>query len=69
MKYLVEIKDNGIVVESKEFKSVKEITEALQCTAAAVNKNFKCRYNPDEKKSKKISQKIFDSKYNIICKM
>ncbi len=69
MKYLVEIKnETGEVVESKEFTSVKQITEALNCTSSAVNKNFKCRYNPDEKPSKKISQKIFDTKYNILCK-
>lgn len=68
MKYLVEFKENGVVVETKEFNSVKQITDALGCTSSAVSKNFKCRYSPDEKQSKKISQKIFDSKYNILAK-
>jgi hypothetical protein len=68
MKYIVEFKENGEVVSSKEFNSVKHITEALNCTSSAVTKNFKCRYNPDEKPSKKISQKIFDAKYNILAK-
>lgn len=66
MKYIVEtLNEAGKIVDTKEYTSVKQITDALGCTSSAVNKNFKCRYNPDEKPSKKISQKIFDSKYNI----
>ena len=68
MKYIVEFLKDGEVVETLEFTSIKQITEALGCTASAVTKNFKCRYDPNEKPSKKISQKIFDSKYNIKSK-
>jgi hypothetical protein len=66
MKYLIKIKDeNGQVIDTKEYTSIKQIAEALDCTTSAVTKNFKCQYDPNEKPSKKISQKIFDSKYNI----
>ena len=70
MKYTVEIKnENGEVVDTKDFNSVKEIVEALNCTSTAVSKNVKCRYNPNEKPSKKISQKVFDSKFNVLIKL
>ena len=68
MIYILEILKDGNVDETKEFKSIKQIVEFTGCTASAVTKNFKCRDDPNEKPSKKISQKIFDSKYNVKSK-
>ncbi len=70
MKYLVEIKDeNGQVSETKEFTSVKQIAEALNCTTSAISKNFKMNSFPFVKPSIKSSQLIFDKKYNIKAKI
>ncbi len=70
MKYLVEIKDeNGQVTETKEFTSVKQIAEALNCTTSAVSSNFKWNSFPFVKMSKKSSQQLFNKKYKITAKI
>ncbi len=71
MKYLVGFKDeNGQVVDIKEFTSVKQIAEALECTTSAVRKNFRWNYyNGCVPMSKKSGQILFEMKYKITKKI
>ncbi len=66
IQYILEIKNDNsdTIKETKTFKSLRQIAQHLDVTYASVHKNFMIHHNQDEKPSKKIGQKIFDSKYN-----
>ncbi len=69
MKYLVGLKnENGQVAEIKEFTSIKQIAEALDCTTSAVRKNFRWNHYPCIAMSKKSCQILFEKKYTIMAK-
>jgi hypothetical protein len=67
MKYILETKDEktGVVLETREFKSINEIAKLLKCTYGCARKNFLYSINPDEKPAVKYSQVLFDKKYRI----
>lgn len=70
MKFILSTKDdNGSIIETKEYKSIREIASVLGCTYGCARKNFLYFMNENEKPAVKYSQVLFDKKYKITAEV
>ncbi len=62
MRFCINYKETG---EKKVFKSIAEISRTLDVSYAVVYKGLKYSLDKDLPRGRKLSQKTFDTKYEI----